>query len=391
MVTTLQRISALSILSALIGFAGWHGEVIGLVFLPLLFFIWRCCRSRLEVFSALLSYYAAAGRGLLQGATVFFTVPTESPSWWIGAAIWLVPSALLALAWALCWGEKHRGLRVVILLAVLSLPPLGIVGWANPLTAAGALFPTLGWLGLGLTVAFCCVFAAAPYPILILDFVIVAGFLNMMNDRPFVPPSWVGVDTEFSASHGVNDEFSRLKALQKLVIEKSAASPFGTIFVLPELVGGDWSINRMWWDQAQTTLAAKGQTVLLGVSEQEQQESLQYTNKIVSIGTHKNISMVDRVPVPVSMWRPWANDGAVAPWFQSGVGLVGSTRVAHLICYEQLLMWPILVSMANSPDIVLGASNGWWARGTSIPAIQAEAMHAWGRLFKKPVVLSQNI
>lgn len=391
MVTTLHRISALSILSALIGFAGWHGEVIGLVFLPFLFFIWRCCRNRLEVFGALLSYYAAAGRGLLQGATVFFTVPTESPSWWIGAAIWLVPSALLALAWAFCWGQKLRGLRLVILLVVLSLPPLGIVGWANPLTAAGALFPALGWLGMGLTIAFCYVLTAAPYPALVLAFVALAGFQNLMNDRPVARAGWVGIDTQFSASRGVNDEFSRLKALQKLVNDKSAASPAGTILVLPELVGGDWSINRMWWDQTQTALAAKRQTVLLGVSEQEQQTSLQYTNKIVSIGTHTDVSMVDRVPVPVSMWRPWADDGAVAPWFQSGVGLVGGTRVAHLICYEQLLMWPILVSMANSPDILLGASNGWWARGTSIPAIQAEAMHAWGRLFKKPVVLSQNI
>jgi hypothetical protein len=390
MVTTLHRISALSILSALIGFAGWHGEVIGLAFLPFLFFIWRCCRNRLEVFGALLSYYAAAGRGLLQGATVFFAVPTESPSWWIGAAIWLVPSALLALAWACCWDKKHLGLRLLILLIVLSVPPLGIVGWANPLTSAGALFPALGWFGLGLTVAFCYVLAASSCPALVLAFMALAGIQNLVNDGPTTYPGWVGVDTNFDVSRGINDEFSRLKALQKLVSEKAAASPAGAVLVLPELVGGDWSINRMWWDQSQTMLAAKGQTVLLGVSEQEKQTSLQYTNKIVSIGAYADVSMVDRVPVPVSMWKPWADDGAVAPWFQSGVGLVGTTRVAHLICYEQLLMWPVLVSMANAPDILLGASNGWWARGTSIPAIQKQVTTAWARAFNKYSIYARN-
>jgi hypothetical protein len=90
------------------------------------------------------------------------------------------------------------------------------------------------------------------------------------------------------------------------------------------------------------------------------------------------------------MWRPWADNGAVAPWFQSGVGVVGATRVAHLICYEQLLLWPVLVSMANAPDILLGVANSWWARGTSIPSIQKQATTSWARAFNKYAIYAQN-
>ena len=391
MVKNLARGSALSIASALIGYAGWHGEVYGLVFLPFLFFIWRKCQSRTEVFSALLAYYLVAGRGLLLGGGVFFSTPAEPPSWLIGAAVWVLPSALLSLAWAGCWGQKHRGLRLLVLLAVLSLPPLGIIGWANPITAAGALFPALAWYGLALTLVLFYVLTAAPYLALALPFVVLAVGLNLSNAEPSIQPGWISIDTSFGASRGTGDEFLKLKTLQRLVSVQSASAPSGTIFVLPELVGGDWAVNRTWWTQAHAGLAAKKQTLLIGVSEQEDQTTLQYTNKLVSIGENENVSLVDRVPVPVAMWKPWTDEGVIAPWFQSGVGLVGTTRVAHLICYEQLLIWPVLISMGNSPDIILGASSVWWAKGTSIPAIQHEAMASWGRLFNKPVVSARNI
>lgn len=386
---TLHRILLHSLVSALIGYLGWHGEVYGLAFLPLLFLIWQRCRDRREVFCALFAYYVAAGRGLLHGAGVFFAKANEVPSLWIGLAIWLVPSALLALGWVCSWGRRRHGVRMVVLLALLTLPPLGIVGWANPLSAAGALFPSFGWQGLAFTLLLCYVLVT-PFPSLAVPLVLVSALINLAVDPAASPVGWVGVDTALGASHGIEDEFNRLQVLQRLVGKESAAAPDGTIFVLPELVGGDWAINRVWWSRAEKALAAKRQTVLLGVSEQEQPNSHQLTNKLIGIGTHANVSLVDRVPVPVAMWQPWSDDGVASPWFQSGVGLVGSTRVAHLICYEQLLVWPTLVSMAQSPDIVVGVANGWWAKGTSIPAIQREAVNTWARLFHKPVIYAQN-
>jgi hypothetical protein len=70
--------------------------------------------------------------------------------------------------------------------------------------------------------------------------------------------------------------------------------------------------------------------------------------------------------------------------------MVGATRVAVLICYEQLLVWPVLQSMSGAPDIVVAIGNGWWTSGTSIVDVQRAAVLAWARLFAKPVVFSFN-
>jgi hypothetical protein len=71
--------------------------------------------------------------------------------------------------------------------------------------------------------------------------------------------------------------------------------------------------------------------------------------------------------------------------------LVAGRKVAYLICYEQLLVFPVLISLAHSPDVLVGAANDWWARETSIPTIQGQALDAWGRLFGLPVVRATNI
>jgi apolipoprotein N-acyltransferase len=90
------------------------------------------------------------------------------------------------------------------------------------------------------------------------------------------------------------------------------------------------------------------------------------------------------------MWRPWAAESVAANPLGSGVGQVAGRRVAYAICYEQLLTFPILVSMANHPDVLVGAANDWWARETSIPTIQGQVLDAWGALFGLPVVRATN-
>ena len=83
--------------------------------------------------------------------------------------------------------------------------------------------------------------------------------------------------------------------------------------------------------------------------------------------------------------------GARAHFFVNPVVEVGSTRVAPLICYEQLIVWPILQSMAHAPDVVVAVGNGWWTEGSSIVGIQRASATAWAALFAKPLVLSFNI
>jgi apolipoprotein N-acyltransferase len=101
------------------------------------------------------------------------------------------------------------------------------------------------------------------------------------------------------------------------------------------------------------------------------------------------------MPVPGSMWQPWRpllgqSGGARAHLFANPTVAVGNGRAAPLICYEQLIAWPVLQSMFHDPDVIVAVGNGWWTKGTSIVAIQRASTQAWARLFAKPVILSFN-
>lgn len=95
------------------------------------------------------------------------------------------------------------------------------------------------------------------------------------------------------------------------------------------------------------------------------------------------------------MWQPWLplfgkSGGARADFFANPIVSIGGQRVAPLICYEQLIIWPVLQSMLHDPDVIIAVGNDWWTKGTSIVAIQRASTQAWARLFGIPLVMSFN-
>jgi apolipoprotein N-acyltransferase len=69
---------------------------------------------------------------------------------------------------------------------------------------------------------------------------------------------------------------------------------------------------------------------------------------------------------------------------------VGGQRAAILICYEQLLTWPMLRSAAEKPTILIAISNESWTAGTMMPRVQHACVCAWARLFGLPVISAIN-
>ncbi|APA90238.2 hypothetical protein BJG93_34560 (plasmid) [Paraburkholderia sprentiae WSM5005] len=383
------RLLAGPLVGAFVGVMAWNGVVLALCALPLFVLSWRWAPSRRWAFFTAAAYYLAAGRGLLLGAGVFFGASDALPAWVYGAAVWIVPNILLAGVWAALWGKSHRPLRLLAILFVISVPPIGVIGWANPVTAAGALFPGTGWFGLVLCIATLAYLAHARCPAISLAGVaLVAVLCNAVyHDRS--NPQWLALETNLGASHGSDDDYDRLHALLDMVDQSSSDHPNVKVFVLPELVGGDWSMNALWWERTGSALRARGQTVLIGALRPLDRNS-HYLNALFSVGADGNRVFVDRVPVPYSMWKPWTSGGADAFWLASGVHDFAGTRITTLICYEQLLVWPVLRSFLEAPKIIVGAANDWWARDTSISRIQREATKAWGRLFGVPVVWVRN-
>jgi apolipoprotein N-acyltransferase len=72
-----------------------------------------------------------------------------------------------------------------------------------------------------------------------------------------------------------------------------------------------------------------------------------------------------------------------------GIPIAGE-RAAIWICYEQLLVWPVLESMLERPTVIVTMANNYWAAATPIPRCQASMVSAWARLFGIPHLSAVN-
>jgi apolipoprotein N-acyltransferase len=163
------------------------------------------------------------------------------------------------------------------------------------------------------------------------------------------------------------------------------------IVVLPESALGPLTptVERYWIE----ALADLDVSVIAGAAAID---GAGYDNVMVNIGPRvAEIRYRARMPVPVSMWQPWrawfgSSGGARATFFAEPVIEIAGHRVAPLICYEQLLVWPVLQSALRRPDAIAGIANAWWATDTSVPSIQIVSLKAWSRLFGIPLVTAFN-
>lgn len=379
---------------ALCGFAWGHDGMTWLTglaaFVPI---FWSLAGSRWWAGSAALAYYLAASRGLPFGAGIFFA---ESAPLWFSWALWLVSGLVNALPWLLLWSEtpRRQAWTLPAALVLTAVPPIGFIGWVNPMTAAGVLFPGLGFVGLlCLVTGLVLIVLRCWSAVAILASMAVVSNLVMLQARPAWVDAWSGHDTTFARlqTAAAPNFLAEGQRMAQVLMLAAQLEP-GRVLVLPETVlprvrqGNDFNASMLADVSAQ--LKAKGSTMLVGGEMSIPGRPIR--NVLVALGSDAG-SLVQRVPVPIGMWRPWAADSIVADPFGSGIGLVAGRRVAYAICYEQLLTFPLLVSMAYRPDVIVGAANDWWARSTSIPTIQGQALDVWGRLFGLPVIRATNI
>lgn len=377
------------IASAAIGVLAWGSPAPGWVqgtaiLMPVL---WASARNRWVAGLVVMAYTTAASRGLIPGIVEFFgSSIAHSLALWFGAGL------LTGLVGVVCWHRSAiaRVLLLPVMLLALIVPPAGFVGWAHPVTAAGWLFPGSGWLGLVATVALAMLLAwqrpllnavAAFTPLLALAFV-VAGPVQVAS-------GWSGHNTHFHFGVGslvVRDpmqEIQRHWDMQQQVIESN-----GPVHVLPETVGGIW--NAQAGDEWRRMLGdMPGHTVLMGAYERAQ--GSHYNNALVEVtDSGSRVVYRQRTPIPVGMWRPWDDTSAIPQWLdQPGTVIVAGKRAAVMVCYEALLVWPVLHSVLEQPELLVSIASTWWAP-ESIHHSQRHAMQSWSRLFQIPLVEAYN-
>lgn len=371
----------------MVGRLAWSGEVLTLPAAILLPALWAASPSRTVAAAVAAGYFLAASRGLPQGAAEFF-----GSSVWIGFVLWIAAPLPFVAAHALLWTKREdwrRAGQYGLIMVLMAVPPLGITGWAHPITAACVLLPGWGWWGLGATAVSLCAMTTRMAPAVALAAVVATGISAADWSQPSAPAGWRGVDTAVGAAFGRADAFDQHRSLIARV--RQEANEGAKVIVLPESALGllTPTVERLWVD----ALADLDLTVIAGAAVIQTEG---YDTVMVALDrSGAKLIYRERMPVPVAMWQPWAkwfglSGGARATVFGDPVVEVANRRFAPLICYEQLLVWPILQSALHHPDAIVAIANGWWAKNTSIPAIQRASVEAWARLFDLALVTAVN-
>lgn len=338
--------------AAAIGAVAWSGtlEFIALsVFVPHLVFAQSSAKA---AYAVALSYYAAANWPVIPGVYGFYG---SSRTALLGVVYWSAASILQSIPWAL---------RSRLAYPVTVFPPFGIIGWASPLTSAGVLFPGWSWFGLAALVLLPLRFLPA--------FALVANLIYPGNPSP--PPAWAAVDTTFGKI-GELREFAVSEEIQRIASQSTKS-----VIVFPEFVVPRWTVaTEYFWEATSGELRRSGKTLLIGAGVNGNR------NAVLILGADAKPPFEQRIPVPMITRDIHLN--LTGP----SVLDVAGERVAVLICYEQLLAWPVLHSAASRPTLIVGLANDYWAKGTPIPATQRAAVAAWARLFRLPSITAVNL
>lgn len=338
---------------------------------------WSIAPNRLWAGAVAVVYYCTASRGLPLGAATYFEMNLAS-----GVVLWVAGCCLLAVPYAVLWSKTpiRKFLAFPLILAIVSVPPFGVFGWTNPLITAGVILPGTGFAGLIITSFIVAVLAWMPRVYIGVGFIVAALFF-VPESQIQVAAGWDGINTNERFETGNADHLKTFIRQQNQVNQVRTSE--GKKVLFPESAAGLWTdaTEKLWKDNPPAKPVFIGAEVLAVQG---------FDNALIAITPEgSEVLYRQRMPVPISMYQPWGEDGTNAYWFADPVVEIAGEKVGVLICYESLLVWPVVHS-AMSADYLVSIGNFWWAKDTSIPAIQNASMKAWAALFNLPLVTALN-
>jgi apolipoprotein N-acyltransferase len=340
--------------------------------------------TRIRAFIVALAYYAAASNILIPSATALFG-PSTSPV--LAVVLWFASSFLLAMPYALLWSRDRSQATWRLPVAIVSsvLPPLGLIGWASPLTAAGVLYPGTRWIGVAAVLLSPGLLVIAPgrSAAALAAGAIVAAVSFAGEKAP--PPDWEAVSTAFdNTSKNPVEEYAILQQIQQRLHSSGAR-----VIILAETVVPIWTeATKAQWMPIVRKLAENGQTALIGTRIPIPNGD-RYRNVIVARGA-ATADFDQHIPVPIGMWRPFHSTGVPLNLTGPAILQIGAERIAPLICYEQFLVLPVLRAATEDATVLLAVSNTYWDITASVLNAQVRISRCWARLFSIPLLTVAN-
>jgi hypothetical protein len=367
------------------------GDIRALVLPLFLFYLWGKSSSRHDAGRRAFFFFLGATWILPEAIVTFYeALSLRIP---LAIALYIGGCFLLSLPFGALWSKQplRRGVAVPMIIATLTLPPLGVLSVVNPLVSAGFVFPGAGMWGVGGVVVVASVLAmhkraiVLMAPILAVTVFTHPGAVEKKGGRFLVDH-----DTHFSMETGEvrpDAEFARA-----FVVEREAKNVRERVVLLPESIGGQVTeTSAFLWDRVRRRIGAKA--LVIGG---ERGFSTHWENGLYLIdggGAAKKL-YTQRIPVPVTMWKPWKGEFSY-PLNVSSTGTFDlyGRRIGALICYESLLAFPVLQMFWQSEkkiEEVAVIGNLWWAKRTHLARIIEQYAEAWGRAFGVRVVVSLN-
>ncbi len=331
-----------AILGSLWGISDNEWWIAPIILMPL---VWAFAKDRLIAGLTLAVYVLIATRGFIDGSAMYFAMAK-----WQGILLWLAAASVWLVLGSICWFQSVKR-RVLIgmplWLALLSLPPFMIVGWANPLFATALLLP----------------------------------------QNPIVQTSngFTAHNTNFKIGTYGNKTTS-LRYLQRHWQMQSQLDEKSTVDIYPESVGSfmDNFVLSHWQRQL---VNYPHKTVLIGgfdwQGNQPQAVIFAITDK------DKKIVYRQRVPMTAGMYNPIKSNGFIANWFGNSTADINGKKVGFAICFEYVTVFPIVQLALEKPDIIIAPTSIWWSP-KQLQNAQIQSLKLAARLWQKPVLLSIN-
>lgn len=381
--------------AALCGFFAWGYGLTPLA--ALVVPLWFLSTTRTHAWLTMFAYFMGASRTIPYSSAVFFR---DDSSVAFGVALWVASSALLALPWAIfrpAQNTWHRVGHLASALALSTIPLIGLIGWTSPWLGASLIAPGFGWgsllLGFALLASCSDVNKGRSGLKLASAFAVcaIAAFAGSNRQMPAPPTDWLGVTMHAGrAPESAQEQGARQAAILQAV--DAALAQGKKVIVLPEQILGTWS--ETWRLFLEATLGQSlrdaGTTLVLGAAVPTGEMERTF-NSLLAFDGYGWQQVNARFAIPVSMWKPWRNDSTEVEWFTSGTYSLVGRKVMVSLCYEDLLIWPTLLSFTTRPDLIVSLANAWWAGAApAILDIQREHVEAWARIFNVPLVRALN-
>ncbi|MBO7752776.1 conjugal transfer protein TraB [Burkholderia pseudomallei] len=386
---------------ALVALSTWypgHWQAL-LLLLPA---IWSRVRERTSALAIWMGYYLAGARDIPVVSMRFFSgygELTRPEGLVLGFLFWIAQACVLATPWAVLKPEPNAGaaryaLCAAVATVLVTVPPLGIIGWLSPAYVSSTLFP--GWkapgLLLGVTAIACAASVSRGPPVrhVAALLAILSAVAHSVASTPLVPSRWVALDTHFGRFDQSSYALLYARTQQVQAITQRAFTAGATVVVLPEEIVGLWRpAVAYWWRNDIQAMAAAKRTLIIGLDLTVSATPFRYTDSAIIDGaSHGRID--SRQPVPATLWRPGAAISAIRGDLMQPYITVAGKRVAFSICYEDLLWWPHWRMLLQSPDALVSLSNSWFDSDLALAHIQRQGIAAIARLSGTPLLRAVN-